>query len=142
MRLSLLGKYLLKLRMIKYLDELKKLELPRDKFSIFGSGCLAIKNIRENNGIDLIVKRDLWEKLVKKYPDLNDKNSIEIGNIEISESVPYVEDIDKLIDDSDIIEGIRFIKLSDLLEWKKKMGREKDLRDVELILDCEKKAEK
>jgi hypothetical protein len=125
--------------MIKYLEELKNLNFPEDKFAIFGSGCLAIKNIRENNDIDIIAKRDLWEELIKKYPELNDKNNIEIGNVEVAESVPYVESIDQLIDDADIIEGVRFVKMNEILEWKKKMGREKDLKDVQLVLDWKNK---
>jgi len=45
--------------MMKYLDELKSLNLPKDKFAIFGSGPLAIRNMRENKDIDIIVNREL-----------------------------------------------------------------------------------
>ncbi len=54
--------------MIKYLDELEKLNLPKGKFSIFGSGPLAIRGLRENKDLDILVTHNLWYKLAKKYP--------------------------------------------------------------------------
>ncbi|GAF93599.1 unnamed protein product, partial [marine sediment metagenome] len=53
---------------MKYLDELKRLDLPKDKYAIFGSGPLAIRGLRENRDLDIIVKPELWEKLVNEYP--------------------------------------------------------------------------
>jgi hypothetical protein len=38
-----------------------------------------------------------------------------------------------LVDTADIIEDIRFVKLEHVLNWKRMMGREKDLKDIGLI---------
>lgn len=43
----------------KLLAELKELNLPPDKYAIFGSGPLAVHNIKESEDIDIIVKPDL-----------------------------------------------------------------------------------
>ena len=43
---------------MRYLDEVKRLNLPKDKFAIFGSGPIAIRGLREARDIDLIVKKD------------------------------------------------------------------------------------
>ena len=43
----------------KQLAELKKLNLPNDKYAVFGSGPLAIYGIRDSEDIDIIVKSEL-----------------------------------------------------------------------------------
>ena len=40
---------------MRLLKELEKLNLPKDKFAIFGSGPLAVRNLRTANDLDLIV---------------------------------------------------------------------------------------
>ncbi|MBU4162487.1 hypothetical protein KJ859_02815 [Patescibacteria group bacterium] len=133
----------------KQLAELKKLNLPKDKFAIFGSGPLAINGIRDSEDIDIIVKSDVWDELAKKYPKELEKEYshlekgklIKIGEIEIYKNwEPWFDDVNLLIDDSDIFEGIRFVKLNYVLEWKKKYGREKDQKDVQLIEEYMEKA--
>lgn len=123
---------LLDFTQLKYREELKKLNLPQEKFAIFSSGCLAVRNLRENKDIDIIVKEDLWQELSKKHC-LNEKGHIDIGNIEVCRKILYLENIDNLIDDAEIIGGFRFVKLDPLLKWKKLMSREKDIMDIELI---------
>jgi hypothetical protein len=51
------------------LEELKKLNFPKDKYAVFGSGPLAIRNIRETFDLDVIVKQDLFNELWDKYPE-------------------------------------------------------------------------
>lgn len=120
---------------MKFLDELEKLNLPRDKFAIFGSGPLAIRDIREINDLDIIVKPDLWEELKRKYPiEDEEKGLIKIGNIEVYKKWGnWFKDIRQFIDEADIIQGFRFVKLERVLQWKKAMNREKDKKDIQLI---------
>jgi hypothetical protein len=119
---------------MRFIEELEKLHLPRDKFAIFGSGPLAIRKIRENKDIDILIREDLWQKLIKKYA-LNEKGHLQIGNVEVCRKVIHLENVDKLIDNAEIINELKFVRLNDLLEWKKKMGREKDIKDIKLIED-------
>ena len=125
---------------MKYLAELKALNLPRNKFAIFASGPMAIRNLRENQDIDVIVKEPLWKELSKKHNIILKNNGktkcIEIRNIEIfNDWKPWFDDINELIDTADIIQNIRFVKLTYVLEWKKAMNREKDIRDIKIIED-------
>ncbi len=123
--------------MIKYLDELKKLKLL--KYVILGSGALAVRGIRENKDLDVLVDEKTFEKLKKKY-SLSDKGAIEIGNIEVwSHFRPWFEDANLLIEDCDIINGFRFMKLKYLVSWKQWCGREKDLSDLKLVEEYLKK---
>ena len=118
--------------MMQHLEELEKLDLPKDQFAIFGSGPLAIRKIRKAQDLDLIVKSELWEKLVEKHT-LTERGCIEIGNIEIWNKWQPFTDVNILIDDADIIEGHRYVKLRHVLHWKKTLTREKDLHDIELL---------
>ena len=118
---------------MKYLDELKKLNLPKGKYAVFGSGPLAIRKIRQNKDIDIIVKEDLWDELKKKYT-LAKNGSLTIGDIEIWNNwLPWIKYCDRIIDDSELIEGICFVKLEHVIEWKKMRNSDKDKKDLELI---------
>ncbi len=118
---------------MRFLEELKEFKLPNDKFAIFGSGPMAIRGICENNDIDIIVNKELWNKLKAKYPKLVNINDIKLTkNIEIWSNWPNF-DIDKLIRESEIIDGIRFVGLDRVLEWKNLRKREKDLHHIKLI---------
>lgn len=118
---------------MKYLKELKKLNLPLKEYAIFGSGPLDIRKIRESNDLDIVVKKSLWNKLIKKYTSKTDY-LIQIGDIGVYRTwPPWRENIDELIDDCEIIEGFPFIKLKYVLIWKKHINRDKDKKDVKLI---------
>jgi hypothetical protein len=118
---------------MKFIEELKKLNLPTDQFAIFGSGPLAIRKLRESYDLDIVVKSELWEELIKKYKPKKD-NLIKIGSIEIYKDwLPWFSNVNKLIDDADVIDGLRFVKLKYVLKWKKVMNREKDRKDIKLI---------
>ena len=119
-----------------HFNELKTLDLPKDKFAIFGSGPMAIREIRESHDIDIIVKYDLWEKLRHKYSTALHQNPtcLKIGNIEIFKDWPPLSGrIDEIIDSAETISGFPFVKLKYVVEWKTHFGREKDLKDIELI---------
>ena len=122
--------------MLNHIEELDILELPDGKYAIFGSGPMGIRNIRDSQDIDIIVKSDLWEGLIKKYKDhLNKELSmISIGNLEIGRQIPYLSDkVDEMIESAEIIEDLPFVRLEYVIEWKELMGRDKDKKDVELI---------
>lgn len=122
------------------LKKVKKLNLPKNQFAIFGSGPLAIRKIRNAKDIDLIVVEDLWQKykneLGWKYKIT--KNGVEYiksdDNIEIwHDWRPWYQDITKFLESVEIIDGLPFVKLEYVIEWKKKFGRQKDLEDINLI---------
>jgi len=121
---------------MRYLDELCELNLPSDQYAVFGSGVLAIRGLRENRDIDIVVKQELWKKLINKYP-VNDVGAIEIGNVEIWDSYGLEPkcDVESFIDSSENIDGIFYVRLEHVIEWKKLKGREKDLVDVGLMED-------
>jgi len=125
--------------MKKLLRELKALNLPPDQFAIFGSGPLGIRGIREINDLDLVVLPELWQELAKKYPvkkikiDPKRYKAFLSKNIEVASKPMFGFKAREMIESADIIDDIRFVNLETTIEWKKKAGREVDLRDIKLI---------
>lgn len=51
----------------------------------------------------------------------------------LTEWMPGIWNIEDLIKNADIIDGLAFVKLEEVLRWKKMRGKEKDKKDVEII---------
>ncbi len=119
---------------MKHIEELKKLKLPKDQFAIFGSGPLAVRGLRDNEDLDILVKHKLWEQLVKSHPPATlDMKSLTIGKIEIYHDWPGFKEPEKLVDNADVIDQFRFVKMNAVLKWKKSFNRPKDKDDIKLI---------
>lgn len=127
----------------KEIEQLKKLELPVDKFVVVSSGALAVRGIREAKDLDVIVTNSLWNKLATTY-QTEVENGVERikfdnSNIEIlnpAQSIfgnSGVVSVEEIFEKADIFGGIKFINLNHLKKIKLKLGREKDLKDIELI---------
>ncbi len=115
------------------LNNLKKLDLPKDKYAIYGSGPLAVRRIRKAQDLDVVVTKDLFEKLKEKHKE-KDPGHIVIGNIEFyADCQSAISNPLKVIKRAEEIQGFKFITLKDLIDWKKKLGRDKDLKDIQLI---------
>jgi hypothetical protein len=120
------------------LEELDKLNLPKDQYAIFGSGPLGIRGLVESTDLDLVLTKELFDKLRKQYPVDRDF-SIKLGNLELFDrwTEDFNYDANVLIKTADIIQGHRFVKLEYVLEWKKqyyeKRHRDKDKVHIKLI---------
>ena len=115
------------------------MKLPVGKYALFGSAPLGVRGLRECNDIDLIVVEELWEKYKNAtgWEYKITENGVEHiesndGNIEIwHDWRPWYQDITQFINNAEIIDGLPFVRLEYFIEWKKKYGREKDLKDVQ-----------
>jgi len=122
------------------LKRVKDLGLPLGEYAVFGSGPMGARGLREMHDIDLIVSDKIFDEYSNKsgwiikeiygYRDWlkNDELEIEMGR-------DWHEgwDVEKMIKEADMIDGLPFVQLDYLIRWKKFFGREKDLKDVELI---------
>lgn len=123
--------------------EIEKLNLPKNEFVVLGSGILAALGIRSADDIDLLIQPQLFEKLKKEgwhYEVIEiegkPREMISKGITQAFKDFWWEDKTlspDKGIARSQQINGINFISLATLLEYKKDMKREKDLRDVALI---------
>ena len=127
-----------------FADKVKALNLPLDQIIVIGSGILDQLGIRPASDIDLAASSDLMKKLseesgdwLKKFDDnqrfyfVKDDGSAEVwdGWDFDGQTVSY----DDLLDYAVEYDGVRFVDLEFLRKWKSWRGREKDVRDVELI---------
>lgn len=121
-------------------QELMKLDLPTQDYAVFGSGPMWAKGIRESSDIDVIARGAAWERAISlgdiKVHEASGGKMVHFadGKIEIYDHwYPGEWDLDVLIDSAELIEGVRFIQLDTVREWKERMGRGKDRKDIQLI---------
>lgn len=130
-------------------EKFKKLDLPIGEYAIFGSGPMGVRGLKESNDIDVVVLTDIFEEY-KNKPEWKLKkieswgiDSLGCGDIELLNGWgPGLWDVQKIIDEAEIIDGLVFVKLEKVLEWKKTMNREKDKKDIEIIENYLKKQSK
>lgn len=125
-------------KIISVLDKV----LDKKEYAVFGSGPLYIRDLKEKlKDVDIIVNEKGWKKLIEHYESKDTKSGF--GNvIKIQKGIeieifnmwgPGKWEINELIESSDKCEGINFVKLKNVLKWKKEMDREKDQEDIRKI---------
>ncbi|MBU1017394.1 hypothetical protein KJ678_04540 [Patescibacteria group bacterium] len=123
------------------IKNLISLNLPSRDYAVFGSGPMFAAGIKElGHDIDLIARGKAWsiaEKLSVPKVTISGNGKVVTlfdERIEIFDNwTPGSWDIHQLIDQADIIDGIKFVKLSEVLKWKKIWHREKDIAHIKLI---------
>ncbi len=125
----------------KIISILQKIGLDKDQFAVFGSGPMCVRGWRDFHDLDLLVKEGVFEQLRKD----NEVAVAGSGDECIKKIVDGVEieffygwhpgewDAKMLIERADIIDGYRFVRLEDVVKWKKIKGREKDWNDIKII---------
>lgn len=118
------------------IKQLLALGLPPEDFAVFGSGPMLARGIKESHDLDLLARRAAWEKAAVggTVDAAYGGRKAVIGDIEIFNGWgPGEWDIDGLIDGADVIDGIRFVTLQNVLKWKRSVGRPKDREHISLI---------
>ncbi|MBI2798192.1 hypothetical protein HYX70_02705 [Candidatus Saccharibacteria bacterium] len=125
------------------IDEVKKLNLPIGSYAVFGSGPMQVRKIKPfNKDIDLIVTPQLYEQMKsagwdEKFWDEGTRYLVK-GILEVCDTwdyPPYHPDVAKLIKQAEVIEGVPFVQLEEVLKYKKAYNRPKDQVDAKLIED-------
>lgn len=120
-------------------QRVRDLNLPIGEYAIFGSGPMGVRGIREMGDVDIIVTQKLWDNFIKK-PDWEQRQidnlcgiKNEKLNIEIWKDWWIGWNVEQMIKEAETIDGLPFVSLEMMIEWKTLVGREKDLKDLELI---------
>ncbi|MCL4388004.1 hypothetical protein M1567_02530 [Candidatus Marsarchaeota archaeon] len=118
----------------------KELDLRIGEYALFGSVPLAAHRIRESHDIDIIATHEVYYRLKRlgweEEQLANGRKMLQKDCFEVGDDWNfgvYNPDPSMLIKDAEIIDGIPVVRLEEALKWKKALGREKDLKDVELI---------
>ena len=119
----------------------RELNLPLGQYAVFGSGPLEAHGLRSAKDIDLLVSPALYEILKSngwKEEMVKDRNQPKLINgdgeaMKFWNFSGYEPDESCLISEAEIINGLPFVCLEEVLAWKKACGRAKDIVDIKLI---------
>lgn len=130
---------------IDVFEEVTKLQFPEGHFIVVGSGILAAKGIRPAYDLDMVVSKELFETCAKNEtwqrmpwtrrgrpgPDWLKGPK---GDITIEITLEdHSLDVQQLLTRGEIIRGVPFLSLAQLLLFKRLYGRPKDFEDIALI---------
>lgn len=122
------------------LSKFRELNLSIGEYVIFGSGPLCVRGLKDWTDIDVVVLPEIYDNFKNNVDwqiKIFENSGIEYlikGKIEMMKDWwPEQWDIKKLIEGADTIDGLAFVKLEEVLRWKKMMNREKDSKDIEVI---------
>lgn len=117
---------------------LKALRLTPGEYAIFGSGPLAVRGLIDTvHDLDVVVRGESWDR-VREIGVVHIKaedETVDLGNgLTFGRSWGYGEfDIDGLIDDAETIEGLPFVRLDAVVEFKKIANRPKDREHLRIL---------
>lgn len=120
-------------------DVVQSLKFPLDGYIVVGSGSMAARGIREFKDIDIVAKKELWDRLKTEGWEecfFESRRYLRKGIVEVFfdfKCGTYQPETDDLIAGAEMIQGVPFLKLDELVAFKRELGREKDIRDISLI---------
>ncbi len=115
--------------------------MPPGDYALAGSAPLYAHGLRPRlRDVDVVARGAAWdiaqkfEKPVRAPSGIGRVVRLGDGEIEIFDRWVAPEwPIDSLIDEAEIIDGIRFVSLRDSLAWKRYLHRTKDAADIRLL---------
>ena len=117
---------------------LKALGLPKGDYAVFGSGPLAARGlIREIGDLDVVARGAAWGRAkelgsARRAPGGDPVVRLGGGDIEVFGGW-LGWDVDALVDRAEVVGGLPFAQLEDVLAFKLSHGRPKDLAHARLI---------
>lgn len=122
------------------IKKLLSLKMPTKDYVVFGGGVMFAHGFYDlPSDVDVLARGKAWKK-AKEHHLLHESKLGDVvvklfdGKVEIFKKMDdYGVDVDKMIAEADVIGGIRFAKLGEVLRIKKQMGREKDKKHMEMI---------
>jgi hypothetical protein len=116
-------------------DRAKALGLPSESFVVVGSGILDALGIRKARDLDLCVSKNLYEQLKKigwRENSKDGENYLLKDDTEVWLTFDS-RNFNELKQYSQNIDGVNFMTLDFIKDWKNRRGKEKDQRDLALI---------
>ena len=128
---------------MNFSQKIQHIGLPEGSYVVVGSGILNALGIRESNDIDLVVSGDVYNVLDAKGWEHGTWSDQEVLRYDVFEAGQYWYGklVGDLLKTAQVVDGVAYLSLDDVYEWKKKLGRPKDIKDLALIDEfCEKQA--
>lgn len=126
---------------LNHLDLLTKLNIPKNQMILCGSALLVVYNIiPKNNDLDIIVSKQVKDKLLRKYKDIiqydpqNKMYEVFDGKIEFSDKFNVLNlDFNEIMQDAINISGYNFMSIKNMIRFYKHLNRPKDQEKIHLI---------
>ena len=111
----------------EFIAKLEEIGWPREEFAILSGGSLLMRGLRETTAdLDLCITKRLAEE-IKLYDSPKDEK----GLYSPYENVQATDDFGRV--EYDLVDGYQCETLESVLEFKRRMGRPKDLKDIKRI---------
>ena len=116
-------------------------DLDRDDFVIFGSAPLLAHGLRRSiRDLDIVARGAAWRRAselgVPAVGTISGDPVVHLcgGQIQVSQGwIAKAWNTDDLIDRAEIVQGLRFARLADVLAYKQILMRPKDIADIQAL---------
>ncbi|MFG2075669.1 hypothetical protein [Nonomuraea maritima] len=120
--------------------ELALLDLPPGDYVLCGSAALYVRGMRARiNDLDVLARGAAWQKALALGVPKPALSGHGLRVVHPSAAIEFVDrwtpgwPTDDLIDSADVIDGVPFMRLGDVLAWKEAARRPKDLPDIAAV---------
>lgn len=133
------------LRRNRLIRQVLDLRMPSEDYALAGSAPLYAHGLRSRLGdVDVVARGAAWD-VARKFgkPTRAPSGIGRVVRVHVGEDGGEIEifdrwvapewPIDSLIDEAEVIDGIRFVSLRDSLAWKQYLNRAKDAADIRLL---------
>jgi hypothetical protein len=127
---------------MEILERVRKFNLPKEQYAVFGSALLDVWGLRTANDLDIIVTPELYEKLKAEGWQEKSGNGFSILSKDDA-NVTTVQDRAtdgnynpnrlQLIREAIDINGIPFVKVEEVIACKTAYNRPKDINDIKML---------
>jgi hypothetical protein len=125
-------------RLIEICSELK---LNRDDLVVFGSGPLLAHGLRQDiRDLDVVARRDAWRRVTQfgepAVGPISGNPMVHFWGGRIQFSRQWIStnwNTDHLIERAEVLHGLRFATLGDVLAYKRELRRPKDVADIHAL---------
>ncbi len=124
-----------------YMQKLLSLKLPTNDYAIAGSGPLFIRHWIDDPGdIDVVARGAAWDT-ARQLGETSRAPYSSVQRIQLFDRrveildgwFPEVWSVDAIIDEADVIDGIRFVRLSIVVATKRWLRRDRDLKHLKIM---------
>lgn len=119
------------------IDMVKRLKLPTDSYVVIGGAVLEVLNLRDTHDVDLIVSDDVYREYRdrhhwQEYVQDNGKKILSHNGYNMMHTW-MSKNLKQLRKNQHIVDGVVLMGIEDLIAAKRRLGRKKDLSDIELL---------
>lgn len=117
-------------------EKVKELGLKSNEFVIVAGSAMATHGLKETKDIDLVISPEVYKRLKaegweEKFHD--SRTSVLLRDMYDAGTTWNGMNLEKLLESADLIDGVPIANLQVVLEWKRKMNREKDQKDIAIL---------